>query len=191
MSSESRKYSIVWHLLQTQRLINVAFVPILILMVAGCMTRFAVWLQIHGITPFLLLPVVCGAVTGVAASYIFACATRTNQLTVALVAAAIALLAVGFEHLFFYREYCNQQAAAIQSNPNVQLITALEGDQFRPASFYQFMAAEAPAKWPLWTVDALVMIAVAAAAAWCTAETAERKLSNFFEKNSTAIGQDC
>ena len=54
----------------------------------------------------------------------------------------------------------------MHSDPKAQSRVAMEGDQFQPATFYRFMAAEAPAKWPLWIADALAMIAVAAVVTW-------------------------
>jgi len=70
------------------------------------------------------------------------------------------------EHGFFYLDYRSHYSSALQNNPKAQLFMSLAADEFQPASFSRFMAAEAPAKWPLWIVDALAMIAVSAMVTW-------------------------
>jgi hypothetical protein len=153
-------------------LLSVVFVPVIVVMIALILARAAVWLQIHGISTFLLVPVLVGGILGLSTGWLAACAGRTNRRMVTIGAAVAALLTACGEHGYFYREYRRQFSTAIQSDPKTQLAATLTAEQFEPTTFYGFMVAEAPAKWPLWIADAVTMIAVAAVTAWWRAPRA-------------------
>jgi hypothetical protein len=135
------------------------------------LARIAVWLQNANFAAVGVFPVILGGAVGFFAVWLahrFAIRNRTAMISAAMLAALLLAMA---EHGFFYLDYRSNFAAAIHSNPKAQLMLALEGDQFQPASFGRFMSAEAPAKWPLWIADAGAMIAVAAIAAGLMSRT--------------------
>jgi hypothetical protein len=140
-----------------------------IAVVAGlsvALARIAVWLQTAHFAAVGVFPMILGAAIGFSVVWTarrFAVQGRAAMIAGALFAAAMVVAA---EHGLFYLDYRSHFSTAIQSDPKAQLVLALEPDQFQPATFYRFMAAEAPGKWPLWIADALAMIAVAALVAW-------------------------
>jgi hypothetical protein len=134
--------------------------------IAVALARIAVWLQVAHFAALGVFPAILGATCGIAVAWIgrqLAIRGR-RKIIVAAVFAAVVIVAV--EHMLFYLDYRSQFAAALQANPKAQLAASLVANEFQPASFYRFMAAEAPDKWPLWTADALAMIAIAAFSAW-------------------------
>jgi len=138
------------------------------------LARIAVWLQTAHFAAIGVFPVLLGVVIGLSVVWIGRQLNLYGRRTMMAGAIMAASLIAATEHALFYFDYRNQFSSAIQSNPKSQLAAALAGDQFQPASFYRFMAAEAPAKWPLWIADALAMIAVAAVVAYLMDPSARR-----------------
>lgn len=138
----------------------------IIVAIAVALARIAVWLQTAHFAALGVFPVLMGAACGVAVAWIGRQLTICGRTKIILAAIFAAIVIVSAEHLLFYLDYRSQFAAALQANPKAQLAATLVVNEFQPASFYRFMSAEAPDKWPLWIADALAMIAVAAFSAW-------------------------
>jgi hypothetical protein len=140
-----------------------------IAMIAGVslgLARIAVSLQTAHFAALGVFPLFLGAAIGLAIVWISQRCGIQKRRTLVLGAVFSAITVAAAEHGLFYLDYCRQFSTAMHSDPKAQWVLAMEGDQFQPATFYRFMAAEAPAKWPLWIADALAMIAVAAVVTW-------------------------
>lgn len=133
-----------------------------VIALSAALARIAVWLQSAHLAAIGIFPMILGAVIGVCVVWSgrqMGIMGRGWLLLVSVTAAVVLALA---EHSFFYLDYCSHYSSALQNNPKAQLFMSLAADEFQPATFSRFMAAEAPAKWPLWIIDALAMIAVSA-----------------------------
>ncbi|HTQ39555.1 MAG TPA: hypothetical protein VMJ32_11030 [Pirellulales bacterium] len=135
------------------------------------LARIAVWLQSAHFAAIGVFPALFGAALGSALVAVSHWLRFRSRLAVVWAAIVAATLMAAAEHGLFYLDYRRDFAAKLQTDPNAQLAAALVPDQFQPATFYRFMAAEAPAKWLLWTLDALAMITVAAIVAWFLARS--------------------
>ncbi len=136
------------------------------LLLAVAIARIAVWLQTAGFSTVILFPLTVGAVLGTIVGFVAAGAGITCRKQVAA-AAALAGLACAFaEHGFFYLDYCQRFETKLESDPKAQLAATMNPEQFKPASFSQYISTEAAENWPLWIIDAVAMIGAAATAAW-------------------------
>jgi hypothetical protein len=140
-----------------------AVIPLLL---ALCLARVVVWLQTAHVAAIGVFPAICGLAIGwglVSAAHAISIRSRSLIICTAIFAAAMTSVA---EHVLFYLDYRHDFTAKLQSDPKLQMAAAFVGDDFKPATFSRFMTAEAPAKWLLWTFDALAMITIAAVVAW-------------------------
>jgi hypothetical protein len=154
------------HATEPRQWISLAYLIGLVVPFVLAITRVAVWAEDHGFSPIGVIPLALGVVIGFTVSVVGGYFGVRSRLPIVSVAVAAALVAVAAEHGFFYLDYRSEFAAKLQSDPKAQLAVAIEGSAFRPASFGEFMSAEAAAKWPLWIGDACTMIAVAGLAAF-------------------------
>ena len=129
--------------------------------------RLSVALQLSRFGAISLLPIICGLGIGVSLNFI-AGVVGIRRRSIVLGFVVIASLATSAaEHGYFYLEHRRQSTEALDHNaqaPMVQLM-AMHGPRLYP-TFAEYMAAEAPAKWPLWTIDALTMIVISSLTAW-------------------------
>jgi hypothetical protein len=142
-------------------------------LLAIALARVAVWLQVAGFATVFIFPALCGA--ALAFGTVFVAKQLGGSSRGPIVQAAIvgSIIMAAAEHGFFYLEYRHQFEAKLHSNPQVELLATMSPDPPMPATFWKFMAAEAPAKWPLWSIDALTMITIAALTTlWITSEKA-------------------
>jgi small basic protein len=133
-----------------------------VIALSAALARIAVCLQTAHLAAVGIFPMILGAVIGVCVVWSGRQLGITNRGWLLLVSVVAAITLSLAEHGFFYLDYRNHYSSEIQNNPKAQLFMSLAADEFQPASFSHFMAAEAPAKWPLWIIDALAMIAVSA-----------------------------
>jgi hypothetical protein len=130
------------------------------------MGRIAVWMQAAGFSTIVIFPLMIGALLGAAIVLVASQFGETNRMLVLLASLLGAIICVTAEHGFFYLDYCSNFAAKLDSDPKTQLAASINPQEFRPASFPKFMAAAIRENWPLWTIDALAMIAAAGTAGW-------------------------
>jgi hypothetical protein len=157
-----------------------AAIAIWVAVVAGlsvALARIAVWLQAAHFAAVGVFPAMFGAAIGLILIWIAGRFGIRSRAIIIFGAMSAAVMLAAAEHGFFYLDYRNQFATAIQNNPKAQLVVSLTADQFEPATFSGFMAAEAPAKWLLWILDAAAMIGVAALVAWLVAPGARSNVA--------------
>jgi hypothetical protein len=141
----------------------------IVFLLSVALARIAVWLQMAHFAALGVFPIAIGAVVGGLVIWTARYFSIRDRMLVVCGAVFAALMVAAAEHGLFYLDYRSHILASIQDNPKAQMLLALDADQFQPATFYRFMAAEAPAKWPLWIEDAAAMIAIAALIAWLLA----------------------
>jgi hypothetical protein len=143
-----------------------------VLLLSLAEARIAVWLQNANYAPVGLFPIMLGFVFGLTAALAATYVGVHGRTAITAGVLICALFLVAAEHGFFYLDYRSEFIAKLQSDPKAQLAVAIEGSAFRPASFGEFMSAEAAAKLPLWIGDAAAMIAIAGLVAWLAAPRA-------------------
>jgi hypothetical protein len=151
---------------RTAHITTYAFCLIFSAIIAIALARAAVWLQLAGFSTAFIFPAIFGAALGFGTWFLarqFGCDVRGAVLLAALCGAVIMAAA---EHGFFYLEYRHRFESKLHSNPQGELLASMSPNPPMPATFFEFMAAEAPAKWPLWIFDAVTMIVIAALVAW-------------------------
>jgi hypothetical protein len=137
--------------------------------VAVILARLSVWVQESGLA-FGLLPIVVGALLGIAN---FAIAALANQSKIGVVLAsalAMSVICVALEHGFFYLDYRTQFFASAAKNPAAEMLQLAGGLQ--PASLGEFLAVGTRQSvsilpgWLWWIVDAGLTIVTSVAIAF-------------------------
>jgi hypothetical protein len=136
------------------------------ILLAGAIGRIAVWLQLAGFSTVVLFPLLVGAVLGAVVGF---AALQVGEVgrKAALAGAVLAgIICAAAEHGYFYLDYRRGFESKLQSDPKVQLAATMNPENFQPASFSKYIAAQAEDNWPLWIADAFALIGAAGFAAW-------------------------
>jgi hypothetical protein len=149
-------------------------VVVFILLGSALMAVAAGWivarLNVAGIAPVGILPLVVGATVGSAAFWLFAQGGVLSRAGLATAAVVVAILTVMAEHAWLYQDFCRQWREARSSQARMAMFRPEE-----PWSVREYVRREAsPGRVAFWCVDGTILVlgAVGAALVWRRRELA-------------------